>query len=122
MNLGHPLVDPALEPCNLLLANLASLVQAAEIAVGRSDVCLELLDRRRQFALAALALHLIDQLVNLCRAKDARVCRVVQGETLDAEQTVIQQPLAEEALRSQKRCQSQDKMRVEKRDSPSHAE
>lgn len=77
MNFGHPLVDPALKPRDLLLADLASLVQATEIAVGRSDVRLELLDRRRQLALAALTLHLVDQLVNLCCAKHARVCRVV---------------------------------------------
>lgn len=90
VHLSGALVDPVLEAGNLLLPDLASFIETAEVAVRGADVSLEFLDCRRQLAFAAFALHDVDELVDLGRAKHARMGCIVESEALDAEQPVVQ--------------------------------
>lgn len=89
MQLDRLLVDPPLHSSDALLANLPPLVQPVRPSIRRTHPGLELLDRRVELA-AALAVHLVGEGVDFCRAECARVRRVVERKVLHAEQAVVQ--------------------------------
>ena len=101
VHLDDARVDPPLHADDPLLPDLALLVESIRTGIGRADRRLELLDRRAERA-ADLALHAVGERVDLGRAERARRGRVVQGEALDAEKAVVEEPLADEALREER--------------------
>lgn len=98
MKLDRIVINPTLQAFDPLLPNRSLFVESVRSSVCCPDLLLQLLDRRTQLSRSRLLDEMVSEGVDLGCTESTNSRGIVERESLDADKTVVEKPLREEAL------------------------